>query len=168
MAVLSTAAAQAEGHLADVSPVAHLVLDAQGCLESANACARSLLHLDPADAGRPLEASGAGALAAALRPLVAHAHASREAAMRAAVECRMPSGEMRLLDIVAVPHEDAAGAKLGTGIALLDTAASDRALEAANEELAAANDLLARLNEDLERANEALRRRAEGAAARRK
>lgn len=143
----------------ELTPVAHIVLDAQGRLASANARAQEILGIGAGHIGQPVAALGVGT--GELQLLAEHAHATKSVLMRTAVKRQAGEGGSQLLDIIAVPLSDQADASLGTGIIVLDTlrVLADRELETANQELKGANEALEHLNAQLQSANESLQQR---------
>ena len=141
------------------SPVARLVVDANGIFVSANQQARALFTLNPKDVGRALHELEISYRPADLRSLTEQAYAERRAVSISGVERRFADGAAQVLDIAATPYFDEAGAPLGVAISFLDVTRQVRLeeeVQRAREEVQTTNEELQSSNEELETTNEEL------------
>ena len=148
------------------SPVARIVVDANGSLAAANQRARALFSLSPKDLGRLLSDLEISYRPTDLRSLTEQAYAERRSAIQANVARRFPDGEAQFLDVVVTPYFDEAGTPLGVGISFVDVTRyarleeevqrSREEIQTANEELQSSNEELETTNEELQSSNEEL------------
>ncbi|HYR37428.1 MAG TPA: CheR family methyltransferase [Burkholderiales bacterium] len=157
----------------DESPVAKIVIDAQGNLSAANARARLLFSINPKDIGRALQDLEISYRPLELRALIEQAYAERRPITRTSVERRFADADSQLLDITVAPLLDEARNALGVGITFLDVTrhahlaqelqrsreevqTTTEELQSSNEELETTNEELQSSNEELETTNEEL------------
>jgi two-component system, chemotaxis family, CheB/CheR fusion protein len=148
------------------SPVARIVVDANGVLSLANQRARALFTLSPRDIGRPLSDLEISYRPVELRSLMEQAYAERRTVTQTSVERRFPGGESQYLDVVLAPLFDELQKPLGISITFLDVSrytllqeelhASREEIQTANEELQSSNEELETTNEELQSSNEEL------------
>jgi two-component system CheB/CheR fusion protein len=149
----------------DASPIAQVVIDGDGTLAIANAAARAMFGLNAGDVGRPFRDLELSYRPVELRANVERAHAERRTVTVAGVSTRLPSGEVRDLDVQVVPLAGDEGAR-GAIIVFHDVtvqhraheelATSKRELENVYEELQSTVEELETTNEELQSTNEEL------------
>jgi two-component system CheB/CheR fusion protein len=156
----------------EASPIAHVVIDGDGTLAIANAAARALFGLNPGDVGRPFHDLELSYRPLELRPNLERAHAERRTVTVPGVSTRLPSGEVRELDVQVVPLAGDDDARAAT-IVFQDVTVQHRAhdelqtskrelenvyeeLQSTVEELETTNEELQSTNEELETTNEEL------------
>jgi two-component system CheB/CheR fusion protein len=155
------------------SPIARIVVDADGRLALANQRARTLFTVSVKDLGRPLQDLEISYRPVDLRSLVEQAYAERRTVTQASVERRFPGGEVQYLDISVQPVLDETQRALGVSINFLDVTryyklqdelqrsreeiqTTSEELQSSNEELETTNEELQSSNEELETTNEEL------------
>ena len=148
------------------SPVARIVIDANGTLVTANQRARLTFSINPKDIGRPLQDLEISYRPAELRSLMEQAYAERRAITLTSVERRFHDGERQYFDLVVAPLFDDSQAPIGVGITFLDVTRYSRLseelqrsreeIQTANEELQSTNEELETMNEELQSTNEEL------------
>jgi two-component system CheB/CheR fusion protein len=148
------------------TPVARIVVDANGTLVIANQKARLTFSINPKDIGRPLQDLEVAYRPLELRALVEQAYAERRALSQTSVERRFPDGERQYFDIVVAPLFDDSQTALGAGITFVDVTRFSRLseelqrtreeIQTANEELQSSNEELETTNEELQSSNEEL------------
>ena len=144
----------------DASPVAQIVIGTDGVLTLANASARALFGLSPADLGRPLQDLELSYRPVELRSRIDEVCATRRPVLLTSVAWQSHAGEMRTFDVHVVPLSAENGGALGVTVTFTDTTLAgrlQRELEHANQELETAY-------EELQTMNEELRRRSDEAA----
>jgi PAS domain S-box-containing protein len=102
------------------SPVARIVVDANGALAIANARARVLFSINAKDLGRPLKDLEISYRPAELRALIEQAHAERRTVTLTSVERRFADGEVQFLDVVVTPLFADGQKPLGAAVSFLD------------------------------------------------
>jgi two-component system, chemotaxis family, CheB/CheR fusion protein len=143
----------------EASPVAQLVVDADGRVVTINDLSRSLFGLHSTDVGRPLHDLQVSYRPADLRSLIERVGAERQPIAVKEVEWRSPAGELRWLDVHVAPLDGEAGGPLGTVVTFTDTTGYrrlQRELEQSHLELETAYEELQSTNEELETTNEEL------------
>jgi two-component system CheB/CheR fusion protein len=148
------------------SPVARIVVEANGVLAMVNQKARVLFSLKPKDIGRPLQDLEISYRPTELRSLIEQAYAERRPVTQTSVERCFADGERQYFDIVVAPLFDDAQSPLGVGITFLDVTRYSRLseelqrsreeIQTANEELQSTNEELETMNEELQSTNEEL------------
>jgi len=141
------------------SPVARIVIDANGVLSMANQKARVTFTINPKDIGRPLQDLEISYRPVELRSLIEQAYAERRAIVQTSVERRFPDGERQYFDIMVAPLFDDAQTPAGVGVTFLDVTRYSRLseeLQRSREEIQTANEELQSSNEELETTNEEL------------
>jgi two-component system CheB/CheR fusion protein len=141
------------------SPVARIVVDANGTLAMANQKARLTFSINPKDIGRPLQDLEISYRPIELRSLIEQAYAERRIVTQTSVERRFADGERQYFDIVVAPLLDDGHAPAGVGITFLDMTRYSRLseeLQRSREEIQTANEELQSSNEELETTNEEL------------
>jgi two-component system, chemotaxis family, CheB/CheR fusion protein len=141
------------------SPVARIVVDANGVLVLANARARVLFSLNPRDLGRPLQELEISYRPLELRSLIEQAYAERRPVTRTSVERHFADGDTQYLDVVISPLLENGQTPLGVGITFLDitrTVTLQEELKRTHEQIQTANEELQSSNEELETTNEEL------------
>ncbi len=140
------------------SPVARIVVDANGLLASANKRARLLFSLHSRDVGRPLQDLEISYRPVELRSLIEQAHAERRPVTQSGVERRFAEGA-QFFDVVVGPLWDGGSLPLGTSVTFLDGTTQAKLREElrdAREELQTTTEELQSTNEELETTNEEL------------
>src|SRR5262249_29303897 len=150
----------------DSSPVAQLVVDAQGHVVLMNERLRQLFRLDPKDIGRPLQDLELSYRPAELRSIIEQARKERRPVVVNGIERHLPGGDVQFLDLEVFPLHHNGDQLLGVRIAFHDVTRSMRLqselqrtnqeLETANEELQSAHEELETTNEELQSTNEEL------------
>ncbi|MGH7766643.1 MAG: CheR family methyltransferase, partial [Candidatus Binatia bacterium] len=150
----------------DESPLAKVIVDANGVLAMANQKMRVMFSLSPKDAGRPLQDLEICYRPVELRSLIEQAYVEHRAVTLTSVERRFPNGEVQYLDIQVAPFYEDGIKPLGAGITFMDVTRyyklqeeleqSKEAIQTANEELQSANEELETTNEELQSSNEEL------------
>jgi two-component system CheB/CheR fusion protein len=150
----------------DASPIARILVDANGNLVHADQKARLLFTLNPKDVGRPLQDLEISYRPVELRSLIEEAHTERRTVTLTSVERHFPTGEVQYLDVVVTPLYDRAHVSLGVGISFSDVTVlhklkedlqrSREEIQTANEELQSSNEELETTNEELQSTNEEL------------
>jgi two-component system CheB/CheR fusion protein len=148
------------------SPLAKIIVDANGVVVVANQKMRALFSLNPRDVGRPLQDLEICYRPVELRSLIEQAYIERRAVTLTSVERRFASGEAQYLDIQVAPFYEEGVRPLGVGITFTDVTRyynlqeelthSKEAIQTANEELQSANEELETTNEELQSSNEEL------------
>ena len=148
------------------SPIARIVVDANGILALANQRARALFSLNPKDIGRPLSDLEISYRPLELRSLIEQAYAERRTVTQTSIERRFPGGETQYVDVVLAPLFDEAQNPLGVGITFMDVTRYTRLqdelrnsreeVQTTNEELQSSNEELETTNEELQSSNEEL------------
>jgi two-component system CheB/CheR fusion protein len=148
------------------SPLAKIIVDANGMLAMANQKMRAMFSLNPKDVGRPLQDLEVCYRPVELRSLIEQAYVERRAVMLTSVERRFPNGEVQYLDIQVSPFYEEGIKPLGAGVTFMDVTRyyklqeelqhSKEEIQTANEELQSANEELETTNEELQSANEEL------------
>jgi two-component system CheB/CheR fusion protein len=148
------------------SPVARIVVDANGTLVIGNARARVLFSITARDIGRPLRDLEISYRPAELRVLIEQAHAERRTVTMSSIERRFPDGEVQYLDVVVAPLFEDGQRPLGAAVSFIDVTRATRLQEelrrsheqvqTANEELQSSNEELQTTNEELQSSNEEL------------
>jgi two-component system, chemotaxis family, CheB/CheR fusion protein len=163
----------------DVTPGAHLVVDADGVLVMANAHARGMFGLSPSDAGRPIKDLELSFRPVDLRSNLDIAFKEFRSVSLSHVSSTTPSGEVRTLDVQITPvgtpervlgatvlyqdtshvrrlEEDLETTRRDLGTAYEELQSTVEELETTNEELHSTNEELETTNEELQSANEEL------------
>jgi two-component system, chemotaxis family, CheB/CheR fusion protein len=141
------------------SPVARIVVEANGTLAMANQKARLSFTINPKDIGRPLQDLEISYRPIELRSLIEQAYAERRSITATSVERRFSDGERQYLDVVVAPLFDDAQSPLGVGITFVDVTRFSRLsdeLQRSREEVQTASEELQSSNEELETTNEEL------------
>ena len=142
----------------DASPVAQIVVDANGDLVLVNHQARALCGLAPGDIGRPLRDFESSYRPLELRSLIDQANADRLPVVVRDVEWPTATG-MRVFDVAIAALLDPANGVTGTSVTLTDVTRENRLrfdLEHAKQELETAYEELQSTVEELETTNEEL------------
>ena len=142
----------------DTSPLAQIVVDANGRLVVANERARTLLNLGAPDYGRPFQDLEISYRPTDLRSMIDQAHAGRKPLVVRNIEWPLRGGDIRWIDVQAAPLY-ASGQVAGVAISFDDVTAFQRLqreLEKSNAELEGAYEELQSTNEELETTNEEL------------
>ena len=142
----------------DTSPLAQIVVDANGRLVVANERARTLFNLGALDFGRPFQDLEISYRPTDLRSMIDQAHAGRKPLVVRNIEWPLRGGDIRWIDIQAAPLY-ASGQVAGVAISFDDVTAFQRLqreLEKSNAELEGAYEELQSTNEELETTNEEL------------
>jgi two-component system, chemotaxis family, CheB/CheR fusion protein len=146
--------------VADLAPMAQIVIDTSGYLISANARARSLFGLVSTDLGRPLQDLEISYLPLELRSRIDQVYRDRRPLAVRNVERRGgEDGDQLYFDIEVIPLVDSDGTLLGASISFTDVTAYNRLtreLERSKQELETASEELEATNEELETTNEEL------------
>jgi two-component system CheB/CheR fusion protein len=153
----------------EVSPVAHVIVDAVGRLAWANHQARALFKLDPRDVGKPFQDLELSYRPVELRSRIEQVHSDRHAISLRHVEWHDEKGEARFYDVNMTPlllSGGALGMIRGVSITFADVTrykvlqneveASKRDVETAYEELESVVEELETTNEELQSTNEEL------------
>ncbi|HEX2189323.1 MAG TPA: CheR family methyltransferase [Longimicrobiaceae bacterium] len=143
----------------DAHNAAQLVVDTRGGLAVANARARHLFGLAPADLGRPLRDLTVSYRPVELRSRIEEVLASRVADTVPAVELPLPDGEPHVFDVQVVPLLGPDRAPLGVSVTFVDITGYQRLqaeLQQTHQELETAFEELQSTNEELETTNEEL------------
>jgi two-component system CheB/CheR fusion protein len=167
-----------EGGL-DAAPTAQVLVDIDGTLVLANAAARALLGLSPADVGRPIKDLELSYRPVDLRSNLELAYTEGRTVALAPVSATLPTNEPRSLEVHITPLR-AGDRVLGASIVYHDVTRQQRVaeelesskrelenayeelqstveeLETTNEELQSTNEELETTNEELQSANEEL------------
>jgi two-component system CheB/CheR fusion protein len=142
----------------DVSPLAQIIIDSKGHLVVANDRARALFNLGAPDFGRPFQDLELSYRPTDLRSIIDQANAGRKPLIVRSIEWAVRGGEMRWIDVQAIPLY--AGSQVaGVAISFDDVTAFQhlhRELEKSNAELEGAYEELQSTNEELETTNEEL------------
>jgi two-component system CheB/CheR fusion protein len=142
----------------DTSPLAQIVVDANGRLVVANERARTLLNLGAPDYGRPFQDLEISYRPTDLRSMLDQAHAGRKPLVVRNIEWPLRGGDIRWIDVQAAPLY-ASGQVAGVAITFDDVTAFQRLqreLEKSNAQLEGAYEELQSTNEELETTNEEL------------
>jgi two-component system, chemotaxis family, CheB/CheR fusion protein len=147
------------------APVAQIVVDRSGVLALANAQARKLFGLLPADIGRPLQDLELSYRPVELRSQIDAVYAQHHPSMVREVEWAI-GGELRWFDVQVSTLIGTDGATIGAGITFSDITRfrmlresverSKESLETAYEELQSTAEELETTNEELQSTNEEL------------
>jgi two-component system CheB/CheR fusion protein len=155
------------------SPVARLLVSADGILAAANKKARALFSIDLRDLGKPLKDLEISYRPVEVRSLIEEAYARKRPVTQAEVERRFADGESQYFDVAVAPMLDEAGIPLGVALSYVDVTRSYKLqeevrksteeiqttaeeLQSSNEELETTNEELQSSNEELETTNEEL------------
>ena len=142
----------------DTSPLAQIVVDANGRLVVANERARTLFNLGALDFGRPFQDLEISYRPTDLRSMIDQAYAGRKPLVVRNIEWPLRGGDIRWIDVQAAPLY-ASGQVAGVAISFDDVTAFQRLqreLEKSNAELEGAYEELQSTNEELETTNEEL------------
>ena len=150
----------------EVSPLAQVVLDAEGRVVSINERARSLFSLHNNDVGRPLRDLQLSYRPVELRSVIDRVELDRHTVGVKDVEWRTQAGEIRWLDLTVTPVMIGDDQVQGMLVTFTDMTAfrrlqreleqSHMELETAYEELQSTNEELETMNEELQSTNEEL------------
>ncbi|MBV9362523.1 MAG: PAS domain-containing protein, partial [Betaproteobacteria bacterium] len=148
------------------SPIARIIVDANGTLYMANQKARVMFSINPKDIGRPLQDLEISYRPLELRSLIEQSYAERRSVTQTSVERRFQGGEPQYFDVVVAPLFDDAQNPHGVGITFLDVTRysmmtdelqrSREEIQTTNEELQSSNEELETTNEELQSSNEEL------------
>ena len=141
------------------SPVARLLVDADGTLVMASQKARVTFSINPKDVGRPFQDLEISYRPVELRSLIEQAYADRRTVMQTSLERRFPDGERQYFDVMVAPFFGEKHNPLGVSISFLDVTRYSRLseeLQRSREEIQTANEELQSSNEELETTNEEL------------
>jgi two-component system CheB/CheR fusion protein len=141
-------------------PVASIVVDVEGTLAIANNTSQLLLGVGAADLGRPLAELPLADAPLDLRGLTERVLADPVPRSMPDVEWYSPTGERRLLAVLALPLVDPAGALLGVNVTFTDVTPfhelqdelklTRHEMDTTSEELQSANEELETTNEELQ------------------
>jgi two-component system CheB/CheR fusion protein len=155
----------------EASPVAQLVLDADGRVVTINQRTRSLFGLHENDVGRPLQDLQLSYRPVDLRSVIYRAQAERRVVAVKEIEWPTHSGEARWLDLSVAPVLQGDGKIMGMLLTFTDMTGyrrlqrelrqSHMGLETAYEELQSANEALETTNEELQTTVEELEKNNE-------
>jgi two-component system, chemotaxis family, CheB/CheR fusion protein len=143
----------------EVSPAAHMVLDAEGRVVILNERTRSLFGLHETDVGRPLRDLQLSYRPVELRSVIDRAESERRTVTVKEVEWRAHPGDTRWLDLTVIPILLANGKVQGMVVTFTDMTLHwrlQRELEQSHLELETAYEELQSTNEELETTNEEL------------
>jgi two-component system CheB/CheR fusion protein len=141
------------------SPVARLLVDADGTLVMASQKARVTFSINPKDIGRLFQDLEISYRPVELRSLIEQAYAERRTVTQTSLERRFPDGERQYFDVVVAPFFDDKHNPLGVSISFVDVTRYSRLseeLQRSREEIQTANEELQSSNEELETTNEEL------------
>ncbi|MDQ1653329.1 MAG: two-component system, chemotaxis family, CheB/CheR fusion protein [Cryptosporangiaceae bacterium] len=141
------------------SPVAQIVVTADGLVAQANRQAETLLGVSAKDVGRPFRDLDVSYRPAELRGYIEQAQIERRTARVGDIEFPSVNGETTYLDIQVTPLVDAASHLLGVTLIFNDITVARRLhdeLEHTNQQLETAYEELQSTNEELETTNEEL------------
>ncbi|WP_380160875.1 CheR family methyltransferase [Kineococcus sp. R86509] len=141
------------------SPVAQLVLDADGRVVTSNQRADLSFGLSAADVGRPFQDLEVSYRPLELRSAVEEAHAHRRTVWIRDVEWSRARQDVQWVDVQVVPLVGPQGATLGTAVSFVEVTRTHRLqveLEATHRQLETAYEELQSTNEELETTNEEL------------
>ncbi|GAA0292951.1 CheR family methyltransferase [Kineococcus aurantiacus] len=141
------------------SPVAQIVLGADGEVVLSNHRAEALFGLTAADTGRPFQDLEVSYRPVELRSAVEQAHTQRRTVWIRDVEFHRTRGERQWFDVQVVPLRTPQGQTLGTTVVFIDVSRSRQLqdeLEDAHRQLETAYEELQSTNEELETTNEEL------------
>jgi two-component system CheB/CheR fusion protein len=141
------------------SPVAQIVVTADGLVALTNRQAEILFGVSAEDVGRPFRDLDVSYRPAELRGYIEKAQVERRTARVGDVEFQDQNGETNFLDVQVTPLVDAGSRLLGTTLIFHDVTAARRLqeeLEHANRQLETAYEELQSTNEELETTNEEL------------
>src|SRR5215207_114713 len=142
----------------EVSPLAQLIIDAEGRVVTANERARTLFSLGQADFGRPFSDLELSYRPTDLRSVIDQAQAGRKPLTIRNVEWTLHGGEVRWIDVQVTPLY-ATAKVVGIALTFDDVTAFHHLhseLEKSNAELEGAYEELQSTNEELETTNEEL------------
>jgi two-component system CheB/CheR fusion protein len=151
--------ARARDSAFDAAPVAQIAVDRKGYLLLANAKARQLFSLAPADIGRRVQDLEISYRPVELRPHLDAVGLSRAPVTLKSVEWRPAGAEPRMLEVQVQPLVEAGGVVLGISVSFLDLTLQHQLrseLERSNQDLETASEELQSANEELETTNEEL------------
>src|SRR5262250_1908259 len=150
----------------DASPVARLVLNANGQVALTTQKLRETFGLTHQDVGRPLQDLEISYRPVELRSMVDQAYTERKTISKPNVERQLANGETEYYDVFVTPLGDNNNGVLGAIITFQDVTKyrnlqneiqeSNRKLETAYEELQSAHEELETTNEELQSTNEEL------------
>jgi len=141
------------------SPVAQIVVTADGLIAMSNRQAESLFGVSSRDIGRPFRDLDVSYRPVELRRHIEQAHIDRRAIRVPNVELARPGQESMHLEIQVIPAVDSDSGLLGVTIVFHDVTQARRLqdeLEHANRQLESAYEELQSTNEELETTNEEL------------
>ena len=144
---------------ADTTPVAQLVIDAEGMLREINGQARALFGLSGDETGRPLSELEVSYRPIDLRGAMDRVRGERRPLRLEQIEWPRPNGEPRSIDLEMTPLLDGAGDFLGIAAHFTDVTSFynlQEELQRANQELETTLEELQSTNEELETTNEEL------------
>jgi two-component system, chemotaxis family, CheB/CheR fusion protein len=143
----------------EFSPVAQMVLDAEGRVVMANERTRGLFALHEADVGRPVRDLQISYRPVELRSVMDRVESEGRMVAVRDVEWRTNAGEHRWLDLTVAPVMGPGGARIGMLVTFTDMTnyrRLQRELEQSQMELETAYEELQSTNEELETTNEEL------------
>lgn len=143
----------------DSSPLARIVIDANGLLALANERARVLFNLSVRDVGRPLQDLEISYRPLELRSCIEQTYNDRRVVNNTEIEWQTPQGETVYLEVQVLPLLDIGNNILGVSINFIEVTRYKRLeeeLEHSNQELEMAYEELQSTNEELETTNEEL------------
>jgi two-component system CheB/CheR fusion protein len=141
------------------SPLAQVVVDAQGVMVLANDRAQALFALDARDIGRPFRDVELSYRPVELRSVIDRAQSERRTITLDNVERNRSGGETQYLDIAVVPLCKNGDRPLGVSISFRDVTRRhdlQEELQRSNQELETAYEEVQSTNEELETTNEEL------------
>ncbi|HEX7336945.1 MAG TPA: CheR family methyltransferase [Gemmatimonadales bacterium] len=145
---------------ADVSPVAHLILDRQGTIVEFNQQLRTLFGVTARDIGRPFQDLELSYRPFELRSTVEQAYSERgSVSVTTTTVWTTPGGYVVTLELLVVPLPDERGGYLGAALFFTDVTRQRRlqdGVQRASQELETALEELQSTNEELETTNEEL------------
>ncbi len=153
------AAAHLRAAALEASPLALMVLDAEGRVITASERTRSLFGLHETDVGRPLRDLQLSYRPVELRSVIERVESERRTVSVKEVEWRGHGGEVRWLDLTVTPVLGEDGKIQGTLVTFTDMTSHrrlQRELEQSHMELETAYEELQSTNEELETTNEEL------------
>ena len=149
----------------DASPLAQIVLDANGILILANDKARGLFRLLPRDIGRPFRDMELSYRPVELRAFIEKVNTERyPIVLKEIVSRNGNEGDVTFFDVQIIPMLSPGSESMGVGISFLDVTSYKRLqeeVESSNREIAAAYEEAQSAAEELETTNEELQASAE-------
>ncbi|HKT60798.1 MAG TPA: CheR family methyltransferase [Gemmatimonadales bacterium] len=144
----------------DTSPVAQLVVDADGLVVQMNQPLRTMFGLSPRDTGRPLQDLEISYRPFELRSCIERAYMERRPVSAVDGRWTGPGSQVTFLELSVVPLLDTSGMPLGVSVYFIDVSRqrqlqeevhrSGQELETALEELQSTNEELETTNEELQ------------------